>query len=340
MAPTREGGFYWSVATDLSEVDTLFKKLKIGPYAYLREWTLKRVWDTYQLWIVLAIVILIGLTLHGIRVEFLVRRRTARLHELMDRQAAMQEAQHLASKRIAHLEKVSALGQLSTIFAHEMRQPLRAISLYNYAISRALSKTPVDVGALQKLCEKIEGQTQRANTIVNRVRAWAKSEGPMRHPTHLQTLLDRTLAEVESMMPEHCPLVVSGDWDLTLLVDPLGLELVLLNLIKNVLEAGQNSTLPNPQVKLVSVVNEDTLDISVINETGPVSDRDWEAIHGFGESGKRDGLGLGLAIVRHLLVRENVHLESERTPAGVCMRMRFVRSPNSTSTRFSEHEEH
>lgn len=63
-------GFYWSLTTDFSSVHKLFKDLKIGPYSYLRVWTLNRIWTEFWPFIVIAVVLVLFFIIHWNRVGF------------------------------------------------------------------------------------------------------------------------------------------------------------------------------------------------------------------------------------------------------------------------------
>ena len=64
LKPTGANGIYWGVATDYSSVDKLFRETRTGPYAYLNTWSLKRFIAEYWHWLMLAGVLVAGLTLH------------------------------------------------------------------------------------------------------------------------------------------------------------------------------------------------------------------------------------------------------------------------------------
>ena len=94
LKPTGANGIYWGVATDYSSVDKLFRETRTGPYAYLNTWSLKRFIAEYWHWLMLAGVLVAGLTLHSVRVTQLVHKRTAALRQsLAELQVLKEEAQ-------------------------------------------------------------------------------------------------------------------------------------------------------------------------------------------------------------------------------------------------------
>ena len=178
LKPTGANGIYWGVATDYSSVDKLFRETRTGPYAYLNTWSLKRFIAEYWHWLMLAGVLVAGLTLHSVRVTQLVHKRTAALRQSLAELQVLKEEAQGAAQRIERLERAGVVAQLSVIFAHEMRQPLGAISLYSFGLRRMLGNGSTDTARMTDVIDRLDRQTERANEIVARVRSYAKAEQP------------------------------------------------------------------------------------------------------------------------------------------------------------------
>ena len=88
---------------------------------------------------------------------------------------AVQSRQH-----IANLERTGIVGQMSTIIAHELKQPLAAIVNFAGSLNRRVQKGNYDEKAFGWALGKFWIQAERANQIVNRVRAYAKHDYPPR----------------------------------------------------------------------------------------------------------------------------------------------------------------
>lgn len=182
LKPTGANGIYWGVATDYSSVDKLFRETRTGPYAYLNTWSLKRFIAEYWHWLMLAGVLVAGLTLHSVRVTQLVHKRTAALRQSLAELQVLKEEAQGAAQRIERLERAGVVAQLSVIFAHEMRQPLGAISLYSFGLRRMLGNGSTDTARMTDVIDRLDRQTERANEIVARVRSYAKAEQPPPRP--------------------------------------------------------------------------------------------------------------------------------------------------------------
>lgn len=70
-----------TVSPNVEAYDDLFRTLRIGPYAYLREWTLARIWSEWKAAIIIVLISIAGLCVHGFVLEKLVGLRTRELKE-------------------------------------------------------------------------------------------------------------------------------------------------------------------------------------------------------------------------------------------------------------------
>ena len=317
MDATEEEKLYWSVANDFSAVDNLFRTLKIGPYQYLREWTFTRFWKEYSTIISVLTLLAFGLLLHSVRTSVLIRQRTAELRQSLERLEQLRQKARESSARINRLEKLSSVGQLSSIFAHEMRQPLGAISLYSYALRRALSRNSPNKAQLIQLAEKISSQSERADAIVTKVREWAKSSDPKRDRIEWDAAIRMAVKELAATDRYDTPVHIELNQKLTFEADPLGIELVIFNLLKNALQAAENHKTRSPGIVVKVFSHEDASVLSVRNIGIPVSDKEWEAVHHAGVSSKEDGLGLGIGIVRNVIEQHGGRLDFVRHDDGL-----------------------
>ena len=320
IAPSGEHGLYWSVATDFSSIDRLFRDLKIGHYAYLRERTLKRFVSEYREWLLVAGLLALGLVLHSVRITQLVRRRTAELVRALDEQKRLELAQREAAERLERLERTGVVGQLSTIFAHEMRQPLGAISLYSCGLRKMTANPNFSPEQVRAVLDKLDRQTRRADAIVERVRAYAKRGSRSRTVFSLESVVRRAVADLAASGRFRARIVTevrSGDSSISVAADPLEIEIVALNLIKNALEAlEQQPSIADPFVTVTIGASEDRAEL-VVRDNGAALDAETlEHIRAFPSSTKTDGLGLGLSIVRGIVENHGGRLAFERAPEG------------------------
>lgn len=298
LKPTGSNGIYWGVATDYSSVDKLFRDTRTGPYAYLNTWSLKRFIAEYWHWLMLATVLVAGLILHSVRVTQLVHKRTAALRRSLAELQVLKEEAQGAAQRIERLERAGVVAQLSVIFAHEMRQPLGAISLYSLGLRRMLGNGSTDTARMTDVIDRLDRQTERANEIVARVRSYAKAEQPTRVLVSLREQVDRAAADLKTTGRYRTALRVVVTDEPVVTADPLEMELVALNLMKNALEASDAAGGAGEVV--VTLSEEDERAIITVADDGGTRETVERLNRGLGST-KAEGLGLGLSIVRGIL---------------------------------------
>ena len=107
---------------------------------------------------------------------------------------------------------------------------------------------------------------------------------------------------------------LTGAGNLFVYADPLNVDLVLMNLLKNAEEAVRNQQ--NAEIK-VEIKNAGADALVIIEDNGPdMTDDQIASLRNLGQSSKKDGLGLGLAIVRELLEANGGSLKLVRIPSG------------------------
>lgn len=320
--PINGWGQYWSVAPDMSEVTSLLKNLKIGPFEYLRHWTWKRVWEQYRFPILLSLMLLLFLMFHSALAEMQVRKRTAQLVKAMNAQKAAQEKLLKQNTKISNLERSGIVGQLSTIVAHEMKHHLAAIMHMNYALRRKVedvASVPENVEEqmfeIDDRLEEINKQAQKAVEIIEHVRSYAKKEN---------TKLERIdLAEVIKETCDDFILVRKWRYGIDEKLEPgcwieakrIEIEILVLNLLKNATEAALFAAKPVVTVMLSKLDSEAKLMIE--NNGREVTDDQFESMKSFtAASTKENGTGLGLGIIRTLCESMLARVDISRNPGG------------------------
>ncbi|MBM6704469.1 PhnD/SsuA/transferrin family substrate-binding protein [Sutterella massiliensis] len=302
-APATKDGLYWAIGTDFSAVDNLYRTLKLGPYAFLREWSLVRVWEEYKSAIVAAVLIFFGLAAHGWRSEVLVKRRTAELEAAMAQERALERRASALREKMYALQKAGVVGQISSLIAHELGQPLGAVRLYAHGLLRSIENGRGTGEGLSDGIRRIDAQAAHAQSILEHVREYARSKKERRRPTDLDVLLDDAvrnfritsrggIAEIEV---RH-----SGE-KLVSHVDPLEIELVAANLLKNAADALRGRKAAKIAVTLERDAAADEAVLTVADNGERLSDEAFAKLSRLFETSKAEGLGLGLSICRTIV---------------------------------------
>jgi PAS domain S-box-containing protein len=237
--------------------------------------------------------------------------------------SARREAQELAARQAEKAQQSSRLmtmGEMASSVAHELNQPLSAISNYcSGLISRVQGghTSPADlIGAL----EKTQRQAERAAQIIQRIRAFVKKSEPNLQPVAVRGVVDNAmeLAEIELRRRRvRLSSYVSGRLPM-IKADPILIEQVLLNLLKNAAEAIDTADRPpqrrHVELKVVPVTGdhgEGLVQFSV-TDTGSglppeVLGRLFEAFF----STKAEGLGIGLNLCRSIIEFHQGRMKAE-----------------------------
>ena len=307
----------WSIATDFRGVDNLFRTLKIGPYEYLATFSFKRFIAHYWPGFAIALTLLIALVLHSVTVGTLVRRRTRELEASLKRENELSQETVAAQNRFLALQKVGIVGQMSSIIAHELRQPLAAISMQAFGLMRRFENGTVTRDAALTALDKISHQTDRAGAIVDQVRAYAKGDR-RRAPLEINRTVSDAVAEARKSFrnlgvpmeytPSPTPIYTTAN--------PLEIELIVINLLKNAAEAVKISgKVGVVRCRITGFPGSPAIEIE--NQGRSFTDAEWDSLLADSlVTSKRKGLGLGLSIVRSLTDDLGGRLTFTRPAAG------------------------
>lgn len=211
-------------------------------------------------------------------------------------------------KQMIHTAKLSALGQMSTGIAHELRQPLNAISIAAQNIDLMVELGKAGPELLKEKTERILGQIDRACKVMDRMRRFGRKTAGEHKPAALAAIA----RSARSLMD---PLILSSGIaidvdipdDLRAVVDELEIEQVLVNLIQNAADA--QSGRPGGRIRIWS--EDDPDDRGAVrlhmDDNGPGFPPDvlahaLDAFFTTKPEGKGTGLGLSIA---HSILREH-----------------------------------
>ncbi len=314
MPPTEQGQ-YWTVATDLSAIDRLYRELKVGPFAYLNEWNLKRVWATFQIPIVLFFFGIAALAVHSLRVTQLVHRRTAELEESLKREKRLKAEQLEASERISALQRTGLVGRISSMIAHELRQPLAAFELYGKSLRKLMERDHASEQNFSVLARMMK-QAERIGAIVDNVRAYAKVSEVKRAPTDLRAVIEHAAAAWRAAgRAGAVSFVLTAPAPVRVEVSALEWELVVLNLLKNASEALAGCK--EGKINVTLYEKDDGGVRLAVTDNGPGLPESQLMLLGEPvESGKATGLGLGLSIVKGIVENHGARIRFFNHPLG------------------------
>ncbi len=240
--------------------------------------------------------------------------------DITDRRRAEEEArQH--RDQLAHVARLSTLGEMASGLAHELNQPLTAINSYSETGMELLKNVEGEAAQqLAYLLEQSHSQAIRAGEIIRRLRSLVRKEGGLREEANLNELVKEVLAIAQ---PEYRDrnIAIEIDFEESLppvCVDPIQIEQVILNLIFNAIEAmGNGGTM-----SLTTRSSEEEKVEFSVRDTGPGFDEQTRAkVFDAFFTTKGKGLGMGLSISRSIIKSHGGVLWAENAePHGAIFR--------------------
>jgi PAS domain S-box-containing protein len=243
---------------------------------------------------------------------------TGTMHDITDRKQAEEETRQ-AQEKLTHVARLSTMGEMATGLAHEINQPLTAIATYAQAGLRMMNAPGgADPEDLSEAMKQITNQALRAGEVIKRLRAFVKNRATRTETLDLNRLIEdvQVLAESDARVND-----VRLTLDLApamppVSADPVQIQQVLLNLIRNAIDA-LNEAAGAPREIVVRTRNElDAVEVAVIDR-GPgipaaVADHLFNPFF----TTKSTGTGLGLAISRSIIRAHQGKLAHRPTPGG------------------------
>jgi two-component system, LuxR family, sensor kinase FixL len=205
---------------------------------------------------------------------------------------------------VAHLSRVTTLGEISGSLAHELNQPLGAMLVNLDSVEMHLQNQPPNLNEVRTILADIRKDNLRAGEIIHGIRAFLRRRDLEMRPLAVDQLVAEAVrlvsADAESRkitigfeVPPHLP---------DILGDRIHLQQVLINLLINGMDAMSACPLPLRRIRLrASRPNPDAVELAVIDAGAGVPPGDLSRVLDPFHSTKPEGLGLGLAICRSIV---------------------------------------
>lgn len=312
--PSGSEGYEWLSFVPHATVEALYKTLEIGPYAYLRDTSLRGLYNRYQGYVHAALLFLLLLIAYEVRLQRLVKLRTAELCDALIDQRRIEADARRDRDRLGSLEKRNIVSQMSAMIAHEVKSPVAAIGNFKAILDYVLPEAVRSDKTVKTALSGIETEAERIAGIVNRVRNYAKSRQTAHVPCDLTEIVRRAVKSLRSSSAGAVPVTTQLPATAPVLGDALELELLVFNLMKNACEALAN--VKHPKIRVTLTETEERRELCV-TDNGPVlDDAAFRHLQDLMSSVKPEGLGLGLSIVRGIADSHGAGLFFERNPDG------------------------
>jgi PAS domain S-box-containing protein len=225
----------------------------------------------------------------------------------------------LQAERAQAASRLITMGEMASSVAHELNQPLTAINNYCNGMVSRIQRQSISTEELLGALEKTARQAHRAGQIIQRIRSFVKRSEPNRSQSDVATMVSNALelAEIE-LRRHHVRLSHYSAARLpALLVDPILIEQVLINLMKNAAESIEQAKRPNSrrtvELRVVpkQIENQSVVEFSILDSgkglSTEVSARLYEAFY----STKAEGMGIGLKLCRSIVESHQGRMHAE-----------------------------
>lgn len=312
-------GTTWSMPENTRELYDLMYHLRIGPYNNVTYSAIYRTFSENRTIFITAIFLIVAGFFYNLIISVEVASRTKALKRALAEKDRISKQQEQTNEYISRLERTGIVGQMSSMIAHELKQPLATVSNYSRGLLRRIERGTADKDTIVKILKEIEYHTERANDIVDHVRSYAKPHEVKREEHDLRDIVAKTVATFEKSGRTTVPVIVEGERHALVEADDWEIELALLNLLKNSADAFTeiHPAMRDEDEDVIRIRiedHEDTWWIRVIDNAKLVDESFTEQFFQKLETTKSHGLGLGLSIVSSLAERHAGRVWAEPNP--------------------------
>ena len=312
-------GTTWSMPENTRELYDLMYHLRIGPYNNVTYSAIYRTFSENRTIFITAIFLIVAGFFYNLIISVEVASRTKALKRALAEKDRISKQQEQTNEYISRLERTGIVGQMSSMIAHELKQPLATVSNYSRGLLRRIERGTADKDTIVKILKEIEYHTERANDIVDHVRSYAKPHEVKREEHDLRDIVAKTVATFEKSGRTTVPVIVEGERRALVEADDWEIELALLNLLKNSADAFTeiHPAMRDEDEDVIRIRIEDheeTWWIRVIDNAKLVDESFTEQFFQKLETTKSHGLGLGLSIVSSLAERHAGRVWAEPNP--------------------------
>ena len=236
----------------------------------------------------------------------------------ISRQRAAEDEAQQRLEQLAHMDRLIMLDEMATGIAHEINQPLTAISLFATAGKRLL-----DAGNRERMPEifdKLSQHAQRASAVIERIQSMARRQESTKELVDCNTLVEDVakLADAEARIRDMTIEVETENYLPPVAVDAVQIQQVALNLLRNGMEAMRSVDCRdgNTITLQTSLCDDGDVKVAVIDKGCGVSEAGAKTLFTPFSTTKESGMGMGLAISHALVTAHGGYVDFLNNESG------------------------
>ncbi len=241
---------------------------------------------------------------------------TGFVRDLTERQATEGRLQELQAE-LLHVSRLRSMGQMAAALAHELNQPLTATAMYLRGAQLLLERSDAtDSARIRDAIRLATQQTQRSGDIIRRLREFVARGEVRQAPESMIKLIEESSA-LALVGAKERGIKVMMNFDPALppaLVDRVQVQQVLLNLLRNAIEAMESSAVRELSVDAAAA--DEMIRVSVVDTGSGVDDAVVQQLFQPFVTTKANGMGIGLSVCRAIIEGHKGRLWMEPNPAG------------------------
>ena len=241
----------------------------------------------------------------------------AALRDISEKRQAEARIKHHEAE-LAHVARLSTMGEMAAGLAHEINQPLAAIAAYADGVAVRLKNGAIETDQLKAVVGNIASDAHRAGEVIRRLRRFVRNREPDRTPVDVNSLVldvaqfvasDATQRQIQVhlKLAEQLPLA---------LTDAIEFQQVLLNLVRNGFDAMTDTPSVDRSLTIRSETSGKMIEISVEDQGHGLPSETTEQVFEAFFTSKEDGLGMGLAISRSIVESHGGRIWATPTSSG------------------------
>jgi two-component system sensor histidine kinase DctS len=247
-------------------------------------------------------------------------RQTGWMGSLLDitERKRSRELARQQEEKLAATARLVTVGEMASTIAHELNQPLSAIASYTTGCLNLLEQPELARGELQEALRKTAQQTQRAGRIIRRVHDFVRKSEPTRAAVRMNAVVEEAVGFADAEARKRRVKIqarLAGD-DPEIHADPLLLQQVVLNLLRNAMDAMASTPAEHREIRVAIEAGAANVTVSIADRGCGIAPDVREQLFQPFFTTKVEGMGMGLNICRSIMEFHHGRVWAEPNPGG------------------------